>query len=246
MISSMAASPTVPMGYNGTSGAFLSEDLSFSNNKIDVHLGSQNGSTGLYTPQSVGAGQFLAVDAADGLPIKIEGAQIAVSASQTGNIINDAGSGPLVLSNNWFVSTSSPGNLQILVGSPSGNGSAVSVGNVYPAGFPLAGQASISSLGDVSTTLGMLPVELGATTVQTPAATPTATTISLPVTATPTPTASSTATIAFTPSATSTASPTDTATATVTPTATTTLHYDDEYCHDHSERRPQLPLARPQ
>ena len=209
-------------GINGTSGAFLSEELSFSNNKIDVHLGPQNGSTGLYTPQSAGAGQFLAVDAADGLPIKIEGAQITVSAGQSGNIINDAGSGPLALSNNWFISTSSPDNLLILVGSASGSGSAVSVGNVYPAGFPLAGQASISSLGDVSSTLGTLPVELGATTVQTPAATPTATTIRPPVTPTATPTASSTATIAFTPSTTSTATPTDTATETVTPTATPT------------------------
>src|SRR5579862_3128465 len=209
-------------GINSSSGAFLSEDLSFSNNKTDVHLGSQNASTGLYAAQSTGAGQFLAVDAADGSPIKIEGAQIVLSAGQTGNIINDAGSGPLVLSNNWFVATSSLENLQILVGSASGSGSAVSLGNVYPAGFPLVGHASISSLGDVSTSLGMLPVELGATTIQTPAATPTATTIRLPATATSTSTASPTGTVVFTPSATSTATETDTSTTTVTPTATPT------------------------
>src|ERR1700735_1341011 len=157
-------------GVNATSGAFLSEDLAFSNNKVDVHLGSQNGSTGLYTPQSIGAGQFLAVDASDALPIKIEGAQILLGANQSSSVISDAGSGPLFLSNDWFVSSSSPDNLQILVGSSTGSGSAVSVGNVYPAGFPVAGQANISSLGDVSTSLGPLPVKLGATIVPTPAA----------------------------------------------------------------------------
>jgi Pectate lyase superfamily protein len=102
------------IGINATSGAFLSEDLSFSNNGTDVHLGSQNGSTGLYTPQSIGAGQFLAVDPADTMPIKIEGGQISAGANQ--NVINDPGSGPLVLSNNWFVSTSPANSLMILVG----------------------------------------------------------------------------------------------------------------------------------
>jgi hypothetical protein len=220
------------IGVNATGGAFLSEDLFFSNNKVDVHLGSQSGSTGLHTPQSLGAGQFLAVDVADALPVKIEGAQILVSTSQAGNFIDDAGSGPLALSNNWFVSRSPLNTLQILVG-PSGNGSAVSIGNVYPADFPVIGQASISSLGDVSASLGLLPVKLGATVVLTPAATPTATTV--PVTATPTPTSSATATATVTASATTTAtatatttqtataSATRTATATVTPTATATI-----------------------
>lgn len=207
-------------GINATSGAFLSENLSFSNNKTDVHLGAQNGATGLYTPQSVGAGQFLAVDPADTMPIKIEGGQISAGANQS--VINDAGSGPLVLSNNWFVSTSPVDDLLIFVGLTGTSGSAVSIGNLYPGGFPIAGQATISSLGDVSASLGQLPVALGATITQTPVATPTATIIKVPVTATPTPTSSSTATVAFTPSPISTATATDTATATVTRTATAT------------------------
>lgn len=208
-------------GVNAISGAFSSEDLSFSNNKTDVHLGSQSGSTGLYTPQSIGAGQFLAVDAADALPIKIEGGQISAGANQT--VINDAGSGPLVLSNDWFISTSSPANLQILVGQSAARGSAVSIGCLYPGSFPVAGQASISSLGDVSTSLGLLPVELGATIVQTPAATPTATIIATPpATATPTATASAAATSTATATATATDTPTATATATPRATSTTT------------------------
>ena len=204
-------------GINATSGAFLSENLSFLNNQIDVHLGSQNGSTGLYTPQSVGAGQFLVVDPADAMPIKIEGGQIAAGANQ--RIINDVGSGPLVLSNNWFVSTAPADTLQILVGSSAATGSAVSIGNLYPGGFPLAGGASISSLGDVSASLAQLPVKLGATITQTPTPSATATIVSPPVTSTPTPTASSTATVTSTPSSTPTATATDTATVTATPSA---------------------------
>ncbi len=209
-------------GIDATSGAFLSEDLSFSSNQTDVHLGAQNGSTGLYTPQSVGAGQFLSVDATDSLPIKIEGGQISTGASQSGNVINDEGSGPLVLSNNWFVSTSSLDNLQILVGPPSS--SAVSIGNVYPGSFPVVGLASSSSLGDVSTTLGLLPARLGATIVQTPVATLTATSTPLPVTATPTATETATAASTLTPTATATdtSTPTGTATATRTETQTAT------------------------
>jgi hypothetical protein len=207
-------------GIDATSGAFLAEDLSFSSNQTDVHLGAQNGSTGLYTPQSVGAGQFLAVDATDSLPIKIEGGQISTGANQSGSVISDAGSGPLVLSNNWFVSTSSIDNLQILV-APS-NGSAISIGNVYPGSFPVVGQASSSSLGDVSTTLGLLPAKLGATIVQTPVATPTATSTQLPVTATPTATETATATSTLTPTATATGTSTPSGTATATRTATQT------------------------
>jgi hypothetical protein len=226
------------IGVDASGGAFLSEDLSFSDNKVDVHLGSQSASTGLHTSQSVGAGQFLAVDAADVSPIKIEGAQILVATSQTGNFIDDAGSGPLLLSNNWFVLSSPLNILQILVGPSAGNGSAVSVGNVYPAEFPVIGQASISSLGDVSTSLGLLPAKLGATVVQTPAATPTSTIVRTPVTtqtatatATPTatltstatPTATVTSTASLTPTATATQTATSTVTATSTPTATPTM-----------------------
>ena len=200
-------------GVNAISGAFSSENLSFSNNKTDVHLGSQSGSTGLYTPQSVGAGQFLAVDAADALPIKIEGGQISAGVNQ--KVINDAGSGPLVLSNDWFISTSPLANLQILVGQSAASGSAVSIGNLYPGSFPVAGQASISSLGDVSASLGLLPVELGATLVQTPTVTPTAT-------AAPTTTATATETATATTTPTPTATATETATATTAPTPSPT------------------------
>ncbi len=200
-------------GINATGGAFLSENLSFSSNQIDVHLGSQNGSTGLYTPQSVGAGQFLVVDPADTMPVKIEGGQIAAGTNQS--VINDDGTGPLVLSNNWFISTAPVDSLQILVGSTAAAGSAVSIGNLYPGGFPVVGGASISSLGDVSASLAQLPVKLGATVTQTPTTTATAT-------ASATRTATATVSATFTSTATVTATSTTTPTPTATPTASAT------------------------
>ena len=204
-------------GVNAASGAFLSENLSFLNNSTDVHLGSQNGSTGLYTPQSIGAGQFLTVDAADALPITIEGGQLSAGVNQ--NVINDAGSGPLVLSDDWFISTSPLNDLRILVGRSAASGTAVSIGNLYPGSFPLAGQASISSLGDVSASFGLLPAQLGTTIVPTPAATPTETIVTTPsATATPTATPTTTASATATSTATATATATDTPTATATPT----------------------------
>jgi hypothetical protein len=195
-------------GIDATSGAFISENLSFSNNQTDVHLGPQNGSTGLYTPESVNAGQFLLVDPTDIWPVKVEGGQFSHGPGQSGTVIDDLGSGPLVLSSNWFVSTSSLSDLQIIVGPSVGDSSAVSIGNVYPGVFPVVGLASISSLGDVSTSLGQLPAKLGTTISQPSPISPTAITPSTPtITATPTPTASVTATVTRTPIPTPSATP---------------------------------------
>ena len=125
----------------------------FTNNKIDMHLGSPYDTIALYHAVSVGSQQLLKIDGETEAtwPILIENGDFDVSSIPAGtNAILNLGPGPLVLKSNNFHSTNAGASSTFaIVDVTFGSGGGLSsIGNVYPGGSPFQGNGHLVSVGD--------------------------------------------------------------------------------------------------
>ncbi len=135
-------------------GSLHAWNTRFTNNKIDLHLGSPYDSIGLYQAVSVGSQQLLKVDGESEAPwpILIENGDFDVTNVPTGtNAILNLGPGPLVLkSNNFHSSNLGASSAFAIMDVTFGSGGGLSsMGNVYPAGSPFQGNGHLVSVGDI-------------------------------------------------------------------------------------------------
>ena len=126
----------------------------FSNNKIDLHLGSPFDTIALYHPVSVGSGQLLRIDGKTGAvwPVLIENGDFDVSDIPAGtNAIQDLGPGPLLLLNNNFHTSKAEAasNFAVVVDTFLSGGGLSSMGNIYPGGSPFLVNGHLVSVGDI-------------------------------------------------------------------------------------------------
>ena len=136
------------------SGSIHAWNSKFTNNKIDLHLGSPYDTIALYHPVSVGSQQLLRVDGVTEAPwpILIEDGDFDVSTIPAGtNAIQNQGPGPLLLMGNNFHSSSAVASATFaIVDSTFGSGGGLSsMGNVYPGGAPFQGNGHLVSIGDI-------------------------------------------------------------------------------------------------
>jgi hypothetical protein len=126
----------------------------FTNNKLDLHLGSPYDPIALYHPISVGSQQLLEVDGESEAPwpILIENGDFDVSNVPAGtSAILDLGPGPLILKGNNFHSSNATASSSFAVVDVTfGSGGGLSsTGNIYPGGSPFQGNGSVVSIGDM-------------------------------------------------------------------------------------------------
>jgi hypothetical protein len=135
-------------------GSFHAWNPRFTNNTIDLHVGSPCDTIALYHAVSVGSGQLVLTDGATGAPwpILVENGDFDVSSIPAGiNGIQDLTPGPLVLKNNNFHSSNvtAASNFVVLESTFSPGGGLSSMGNIYPAGSPFQVNGQLVSVGDI-------------------------------------------------------------------------------------------------
>jgi len=126
----------------------------FTNNKIDLQLGSPYDTIALYHPVSVGSQQLLAIggETEAPWPILIENGDFDVSNIPAGTkAIVNLGPGPLMLKgNNFHSSNAGASSTFAIVDYTFGSGGGLSsISNIYPGGSPFQGNGSVVSIGDV-------------------------------------------------------------------------------------------------
>lgn len=135
-------------------GSIHAWNTNFSNNKIDLHLGSPFDTIALYHPISTGSQQLLKVDGESEAPwpVLIEDGDFDVSNIPSGtNAILDLGPGPLVLKGNNFHSSNvgAVSNFKVVNVTFGSGGGLSSIGNIYPGGSPFQGNGHLVSVGDI-------------------------------------------------------------------------------------------------
>lgn len=124
----------------------------FTNNTLDLHLGSPFDTIALYHPISTGAQQLLLVDGETGAPwpVLIENGDFDVTNIPVGtDAILNLGPGPLVLKNNNFHSNAATVNFAIWDVTFGSGGGLLSIGNTFPGGAPFQGNGQLVSIGDI-------------------------------------------------------------------------------------------------
>ncbi len=128
----------------------------FTNNKIDLQLGSPYDTIALYHPISTGSQQLLNIggESEAPWPVLIENGDFDVSNIPAGtDAILNLGPGPLVLKNNNFHSNNAgaTSNFAVVDVTFGSGGGLSSIGNTYPGGSPFQGNGHLVSVGDIFT-----------------------------------------------------------------------------------------------
>lgn len=126
----------------------------FTNNNVDLYLGSPDDTIALYHSTSVGSGQLLLTDGPSGAPwpILVEDGDFDVSNISAGtDAIRVLTPGPLDLNNNNFHTSNAEAasNFAVLTYAFDGGGGLLSMGNIYPNGSPFQGNGHLASVGDI-------------------------------------------------------------------------------------------------
>jgi hypothetical protein len=126
----------------------------FTNNKIDLHLGSPFDTIALYHPISTGSQQLLKLDGESEAPwpVLIENGDFDVSNIPSGtNAILNLGPGPLELKGNNFHSSNlgAASNFKVVDVTFGSGGGLSSMGNIYPGRSPFQGNGHLVSIGDI-------------------------------------------------------------------------------------------------